>query len=590
MKKITIFLLIMGLFHTSCDDYLDKIPQDAFTEGSLFQTEADLRGFLNTIYNQQFGFSLTNNWPNRGLDVMTVWSEDAYGVRDCCSSSDLITISNGGKTNNIYNDSYTRIRQINEFLNYAPQAEASFTDPALYRRYIAEARFHRAYYYHRLNTFFGPVPLVLEPIGALDFLERNTRLSVFEWIDKELEDVANDLPDTFTGEDVGRITSWAAKALRGRHLLYGIGWHPDVASIYSRAEAVLSDVYDNSGHSLEPGAEGYQRLFTKEGNGSPESLWTKYYDPTTYGAADGGTGTSHGYPFFTLPTGSAAVAVNRNSPAAFGATSRLVEAYQMTNGMDIHDAGSGYDESTPWDNRDPRLEITILHAGEELPRRGGSSLEDTYILNPHPLLGTTTLDDVNRNVNRTGYYYNKYNTEFDWGVDSKRADIQYHFIRFAEVILLYAEAALGNTGNVTLAMSLVNEVRSRVGMPEAVAATADAALDAILFERRIELALEGPFRYYDLRRHRLGEEVFIGTLPGGGDKAMAYGIPLGDGRVPDANVLEGDLDDSKKREVGPKTFDATYYLPEIPAQAIDRNPLLANEPVDFGPWESFFQN
>ncbi len=613
MKKISILCLALGLFHISCNDHLDQIPQNDYTVATLFQREADLNSFLNTIYSQQKGFSLTNNYPNRGLDAMTPWSDDAFvnPKRNCCSGSELDDFATGGgKLGNIYNDTYGYIRQCNEFLTFAPQAEDSFDDPVLYRRYIAEARFHRAYHYHRLNTFFGDVPLVLDLIAPDDLQAKNTRLSVFEWINSELEDIADDLPESYTGVNVGRITKWAAQALRARHLLYAIGWHPDVSSLYTQAEPILKDIYDNSPHALEQGADGFQKLFTKAGAVSSESLWSHYYDGAVYGADNGGTGTSHGYSYFTLPRGAAGTAVNgngsvRSQEGHFGATSNLVEAYQMSNGMDIRDVASGYDVSSPWDNRDPRLEVTILHAGEVLPRRLGSGTDDTYVLNPHPSKvmqvydedTDSFIDDPNRtnldyvttnNSHRSGYYYNKYNTEFDWGSDSKRGDIQYHFIRYAEVLLLYAEAALGN-GNEALAISLVDEVRDRVGLPGITATGADAVLDAILLERRLELALEGPFRYYDIRRHRMGDEIFVGTLPGGGDKSIAYGIALGDGASPDASVLEGDLDDSKKSVIGTRVFDATYYyLPELPASAYERNVFLSLPPEEAEPWTSFF--
>ncbi len=619
MKKIAIISLVLALFLSSCDDYLNQIPQNDFTVATLFKREADLNSFLNTIYNQQFGFSLTNNYPNRGLDAMTPWSEDAFvnPKRNCCSGSELEDFAAGtGKIPNIYNDSYSRIRQCNEFLTFAPQAESSFDDPALYKRYIAETRFHRAYYYHRLNTFFGAVPLVLDLLAPDDLRPRNTRLSVFEWINDELEDIADDLPKSYTGADYGRITSWTAKALRARHLLYAIDWHPDVTSLYAQAEPILKDIYDNSGHALEAGPDGFERIFTKAGADSPEILWAHYYNSAVYGADEGATGTSHGYPYFSLPRGAAATAVNNNGSVRsqeghFGATSRLVEAFQMTNGMDIHDVASGYDQANPWTDRDPRLEATILHAGEVLPRRLGNGSDDTYVLNPHPTKTMQVFDDesnsfiddpnatnldyvTTNNTHKSGYYYNKYNTDFDWGGDAKRGDVQYIFIRYAEVLLMYAEAALGN-GNMPLAMSLINEVRSRVGMPDAVAGNPDEALDAILFERRIELALEGPFRYYDIRRHKLGAEVFTGTLPGGGNKAVAYGIAFGDNADKtnnianaDGNIDEGELDDSKKSVIGTRVFDEYYYLPVLPDAATSRNTFLLDEPEDFGPWQSFF--
>ncbi|MEM9144546.1 MAG: RagB/SusD family nutrient uptake outer membrane protein, partial [Bacteroidota bacterium] len=151
-----------------------------------------------------------------------------------------------------------------------------------------------------------------------------------------------------------------------------------------------------------------------------------------------------------------------------------------------------------------------------------------------------------------------------------------------------AEARLANSSDVAGAMALVNEVRDRVGMPPVTATDADDALDKILYERRIEFAGEGDHRYYDIRRHRLGEEVFIGTLPGGGDKGLSYGIPLGTGGEPEEGFPQGTLDDATKIVIGPKNFSEFYYAPLFPDQAVQRNPRLEDDPVEAAPWVSFF--
>nr|WP_299384052.1 RagB/SusD family nutrient uptake outer membrane protein [Allomuricauda sp.] len=588
MKKTAIIVLLscIGLFISSCDDYLDEIvPQDGYSASTLFQTQDDLELFLNTIYNRVLGFSLTNGWPNRGVDLFPMWTEDGYGRRICCSGADLSSLFEFGltKSPNQYFNPYERIRQVNEFLNYAPQAEASFTDPAEYRRLIAEARFFRAYEYHKISAFFGAVPLVLE-LTTEELLPRNTRLSVFEWVDAELADIANDLPES---PDAGRISKWTAMSLRGRHLLYAVDWHPDTASLYSRAETVLQDVYDNSGHALVQGIDAYAALFTKAGASTSENVWTRYYSQTTLGAGNSATGLSHGRPYHFLPRNSG------NGSSGTVATSRMVEAFQTSDGLDIRDAANTlYDINDPWANRDPRLEVAIIHSGNELTLRNSTDISNTYILEPHPSEGGSALDRAgNGNGNiRTGYWFKKYTQDYNWLSfnNSRYADVQYHFIRFAEVILLLAEAKLGNNGTPAEAMALVNEVRARVGMPAATATDADDALDKILYERRIEFAGEGDHRYYDIRRHRLGEEVFVGTLPGGGDKGTSYGIPLGPGGVAEAGFPQGTLDDATKQVVGPKDFNEFYYAPMLPASATQRNPMLELDPVEAPAWVSFF--
>ncbi|MEM9143466.1 MAG: RagB/SusD family nutrient uptake outer membrane protein, partial [Bacteroidota bacterium] len=436
MKKnaILVLLLCLGLLVSSCDDYLSEpVPQDGFSS-STFLTEDDFRLFLNTIYNRAIGFSGTNNWPNRGVDLFPMWTEDGYGRRQCCSGADLAPMFEFGqaKSSNQYNNPYERIRQVNELLALAPQTESNFTDAALYRQYIAEARFFRAYEHHKVSAFYGAVPLQLE-LTVQELLPRNTRLSVFEWVDAELGDIANDLPET---PELGRISKWTAMALRARHLLYAIDWHPDVASLYARAEPILQDIYDNSGHALVQGIDAYAALFTKEGEQTSENVWTRYYDQATRGSDNSQTGLSHGRPFHFLPRNASG---NGNSGTI--ATNRMAEAFQSSNGLEIRDpANTLYNPENPWADRDPRLEVALIHSGTELTVRNATSITDTYIVEPHPSEGGSALDRVNNGGNNriSGYWFKKYTTDFNWlGFnDSRLADVQYHFIRFAEVVLL----------------------------------------------------------------------------------------------------------------------------------------------------------
>lgn len=157
-------------------------------------------------------------------------------------------------------------------------------------------------------------------------------------------------------------------------------------------------------------------------------------------------------------------------------------------------------------------------------------------------------------------------------------------MRYAEIILMYAEGLVGADGNIGQAIDLVDEVRARVSMPGvvdsygAVSGTQEM-IDVILLERRLEFACEGIHRFMDIRRYELGEDLFVsGTDPGEGPNV--YGIPFGPGRVPDATVLEGDLDFSVKHIAGVRTFDpSTFYVWPFPQEALDSNPALAEDPI-----------
>ncbi|QGY44779.1 RagB/SusD family nutrient uptake outer membrane protein [Maribellus comscasis] len=580
MKKSILYIILFTFAFTGCEEFLDKNPLNQYSVSTVYTTEQDIRFALNGLYRQLQGFNTGGN-VNQSEYIYSMWTDDAYHRAGGNQSSDLDFSPSKKVLGYDWETRYTTIRDVNEFLARAPQAEENFSDPELYNRYIAEARFIRAMNYARLNFLFGAVPLLTEPTEPDFFPKRATREKVFDFVNSELDEIAEILPETY--EDAGdevRITRGAALALKARHLLNAIDWYPDKAYLYTGAAEAAGEVYNTGIYSLDPGKEGYQMLFTRESaNGASNGvILTINYNRDF---------KNHAYELVILPKG-AFSGTRSNNSNYIGATSSLIEAYQVkSNGLAISNAESGYDAANPWDNRDPRLDITILKSGDIIPAKGGDGVNDLYVFDPHPKKDpTVTLesgvtvesvktDDVNKNgINKTGYNFQKY-MDFDF-IEPQSGDIQYHFIRFAEVVLMYAEAVLGKDQNIGLAMSLVDEIRDRVGMPSVSTSygsvgSVDQALDIILQERRIEFALEGPQRFFDIRRHRLGEQLFSET--------NVYGIPLGDNRNANANVLDGDLDDSKKIIVGTRTFTADqYYLWSIPLDAIEQNPNLSEDP------------
>ncbi len=585
MKKTTIIIVIIGFLLNSCDDFLEHPPLEQYTSETLFESEGDLRNVVNNLYNiVEGGHCIDDNFPNKGWPRLSGLSDDMWNNQN---GGHFINEINGRNSNGYFRP-YNTIGQVNVFLAAVPKAK-EFLEEEVYRRYVAEARFFRAYEYTTLNMHFGDVPLVVTEVDPLEFQANNTRESVFDWVDKELEDLAPDLE----GNAAGRISPWVAKALRARHLLNAISWHSDKSYLYSEANAVLTDIIQNGGFSLEPGIAGFQKLFSRDGEtGTTEAMWTRFYDQTL-------GGTDHSWAFNTTPAG--AYAGSGTNRPCINFTSRFVEAFPMANGADIRDAGSGYDPANPWSGRDPRLDVTILKAGEELPKRTGNGTfepGDTYVLITNPAIsGGVANDKVDKNsgnLGKTGYWPQKYQ-DFNWVQSRRGGDIHYHQMRYAEVLLMQAEAILGNTGDVAAAMVLVDQVRQRafsdydwtndptgaIEHPQLTASSVEEALDAILLERRLEFGGENNLRLFDLIRHRLFQEAYVGTLPGGGDKAFSYGIPIG------SDVDPGDLDDSKKIVTKSKLIDFTEEFFYKWPYTNDRNPLLFEDPVTAEAWVSF---
>ena len=198
----------------------------------------------------------------------------------------------------------------------------------------------------------------------------------------------------------------------------------------------------------------------------------------------------------------------------------LVDAFPMANGLPITDPNSGYDPQNPYANRDPRLELYIIHNGSKFK---GATI-------------TTAVDGTDNNAmnkfdgrsTRTGYYLKKFLVE-DVNADPTSTTNGYHvkpWIRYTEIFLDYAEAANeawgpkngGNNG--FSAYDVIKAIRQRAGVGgnddpylEKCAASQDLMRELIRNERRLELCFEG-FRFWDLRRWKVDLNKLNETVKG----------------------------------------------------------------------------
>jgi hypothetical protein len=591
MKKLIILSTIIALLTVSCnDEFLERDLLDSYSITSVFQTEKDIDFALNALYRG--GLPGLNRGANtlESEYLFSLFTDDAIDRQGSAQRSGNLDFASSANVPNLeYKKRYTQIRDVNEFLERAPQAEPNFSDPDLFKRYMAEARFIRAYQYARLHFMFGEIVVQTVPTPPVFYPHRAEKLDIFNFLNDEFDAVAADLPDSYPADQKGRVTRVAALALKARHNLNAIGWHPDVAQLYKNAREACEQIYGGD-YSLDQGVSGFQKLFnrtTEFGQNTSGAILTISYDRDLY---------QNGYANATLPKGAFAGSKKNNSNYT-GFSSRLVEAFQMqANGLDVHDLSSGYDPANPWTGRDPRLDITVLKNGDIIPVKGGDGESDLYVFDAHPkknptveingvIIKSVKTDDVNKSsINETGYNFKKY-INFDF-LTPKEGDIQYHSIRYAEVILMYAEAVLGETGDISKASSLVDEVRARVGMPNVATSygTPNAAemLDIILDERRFEFAGEGAHRWFDIIRHRMAEDVF--------SDINVYGIPLGPNRKASASVDDGDLDFSTKHIAFVRSAfnPSNYYQWSIPQGAIANNPNLleTSKPLS----EALYQN
>jgi hypothetical protein len=242
-----------------------------------------------------------------------------------------------------------------------------------------------------------------------------------------------------------------------------------------------------------------------------------------------------------------------NSRSLYVPTKNLVDAYEMTNGLPITDAASGFDPMNPYANRDPRLGYSVFLPGDVLP--------NGKVFNPKP--NSTTGDAVGSTfvVSPTGFNLEKYVNAEDLGNPSN-CGINLILMRYAEILLTYAEAKIELNQIDASVYDAINEVRQRpdVNMPVITTGKSQDELRQIVrHERLVELAFEG-LRFFDIRRWKIAADVMPGKVYG-----MTYIDTTGSLQTVEVTAWEN-------------FFSARNYLWPVPQVERELNPGLGQNP------------
>lgn len=467
------FVALMLTLELGCNKKLDLISEDTITAATFWQNANDFKLAANNLYNGLDGFGYEDTQ-----------SDIAFNFPNSVSNGKQLL----SETSSTWTNSYSYIRACNDAIAHG----ADFTD-ADTKRYVAEARFFRAWYYWKLMEIYGGVPLITEVLATDDpglYAPRATQSATVDLILQDLDQAAADLPSQseLASTDIGRITKGTAQALTARVALYEGTWEKFrnesgaekylTIAINASSEIIRSNEYELYQGS---GAQSYRYLFIEEGDDSKESILDRRYERNI-----SGQDIPHNY-----------------DAGGYNATRKLMDMYLDKTGLPITSPGSvfqGYSTMTSeYQSRDPRMTMTMTIPGTQTNR---VFYPVTKVAN-YP-------DKPQRNAN-TGYILYKYMSE-DALANNAGAAFQFdrHLIRYAEVLLIYAEANYevhGSLPDNDLNIS-INKLRDRVGMPHLTNAFLTAhSLDMrteIRRERTIELALEG-FRYDDLRRWKTAE-------------------------------------------------------------------------------------
>ena len=545
-------------FLSACKDWLEIEPKDRFGDTTVWGSEANADMFLNDIYNQ---LPHMNN-ETQNLDQ---YSDNSYVGAEWMNARTTIYTGAlsptswipgpwdmwkwGRQDNNDAKGQYERIRSCNLFINKVE--ESDFSEDYKKER-LAEARFLRAWFYHYLWMAYGGVPIITEVLDnnvSTDiFYPRETAQKTFEFIDGELDAIKDELPARRSGTDLGRASKGAILTLKGWVELFHASELRNPGKDKKRwetAAATLKDVIDLEVYHLQP---TILDLWTEATNNNDEVIFDFQMSKQNGGRREGLFG-----PVFVKGV--------QSSWGNMQPTQELVDDYCMANGLPISDPASGYDKKNPYKGREKRFYQSILYdgsmwQGEEIITRVG-------VGSPNEIDTSSESD-----VTNTGYYTRKTLDESVNGADNLQMSngmTNYIFFRYADVLLMYAEASL-EAGDKPTAVEYLDMVRTRGDNMPSIEDTYPQGItenqlrEVIRRDRRIELAFEDK-RWWDILRWKIcdGENGVMNK-------------PIGGMKIEDT---DGDgVWEYNYHEVGKRTFLPRMYYQPIPQYVLDKNPVI----------------
>ena len=493
--KFKIFSLLIVFFLLSACNELDLNPLSEGSSENWYSNRTEVEMALGDLYRLVF-------WnPAQGSGTQTgQWSDD-WTERNVVSPITGGTITGEwGEVINNWRNTYKAISRANTIIINLKEGKANIVQ-SLTDQFEAEARFVRASMYAKLISYYGGVPYftnVLDIDQAFE-LGRTDKQTILNAVYDDYDFAIANLPESYGG-GVKRATKGAALAMKARIALYNEDWA--VAS--SAAKACI----DLGLYELYP---DYRDLFLSKTKSPQEAV---FVIPRSVELGDKLQGSQIRW-FITRNAGGWA---SRNP------SWDLLAAYLCTDGLPI-DESPLFDPTDPFKNRDPRCSATIVPFQSE---------HLGYIYQPHPdtlqVLNLSTGAYQKNNDNRVNAQFASYNglvwgkwIDGDWS-DDRQTDIDLYVMRYADVLLMYAEAMI-EQGNIDqTVLDAMNTVRARaygVGPEQtddypAITATDQAELRKLLrIERRMEFAYDQmALRYMDLVRWQLAEKALNNPIYG----------------------------------------------------------------------------
>lgn len=450
---LSVTLLTMG-----CDDdFLNRTPLDTTTLETFWQTPEQAEMWVNNLYNGLGGVEEAR---------FEAFSDNAFGRAGAGANNiaNGLLDTNDPRVAEYWNYRYIRLSL--EYFNYIEKVPG-MPQPKK-NELTGQVKFMLAYQYYRLITLYRDVPLVTKVLEIDESdVEKNSKEEVLVYILSQLEEAIPLLPVSWPGSESGRVTRGAALALKARVLLYNDRWE-------EAAEAAKA-VMDLNEYTLHP---SFRELFLAEfNNRTREVILAKQYAASV---------RVHELVRSYAP-------VYLGGFALILPTDELQKSFRMKDGS-LFDSSNPEHMKKPFSNRDPRFNETFMYHGKDY---NGVRVD---------------LTGSEFRFAFTYLYYLKYVADLKnnfWP-----SHVNWILFRYADVLLMYAEARNEATGPDDTIFGALDQIRKRAGMPvvdRGKYTSKETLREFIRNERRVELAGEG-LRYFDIRRWRIGEQVLNTSL------------------------------------------------------------------------------
>jgi len=438
MKNIFLTAIAAGLLITGCKkDELNIQNPNTPTAQQYWKTGDDAQKGVNAIYSTFHRVGLARNQ----FFITIIRSDEGFSTSPnatLINNFDAFNITdyNLWETRTVWEDCYVGINRCNQVLDNVP---AITMNDAQKQQLLGEAKFLRGYFYYYLATYFGNVPIQLHTSAPTDYPPTSPQADVYAQAQKDFTDAAAVLPTKYTNENLGRATKGAAYAMLGKCYLQ--------QRMYTQAQQALQYLVEGAGKSDYSLVSDFRSNFIETSENNAESVfeYQNAANPTDnhdndvqLSDVDRLNYGSSIPPFF--------------APRPIGFTDGQARRWTVWEFLKERTVDGGRDRRLPasfiYDSTDERGPNFTMVYGQTWASRNYSNVagDPIGVATNHTVYFRKLLDDATMN----GEVFHSGNN--------------YRYLRYADVLLLYAEA-LNGMGQTNAAYQYVDRVRQRAGLP-----------------------------------------------------------------------------------------------------------------------------